>query len=90
MLNILTKKLYGFSDGMSYSASQKTMLSKYRLLHSSRSLTCSCFRDRGMLPIITEGEARGDCRYILKVHILKVLKCNNRLRLWVISSSFSV
>jgi len=43
-----------------------------------------------MLPTITEGEARGDCRYILKVHTLKVLKCNNRLRLWVISSSFSV
>jgi len=24
---------------------KETMLSKYRLLHSSRSLTCSCFRD---------------------------------------------
>ena len=44
-----------------------------------------------MLPIMTEGEARGDYRCIPKVskQLRDLLECNNRLRLWIISFSFS-
>ena len=43
-----------------------------------------------MLPIITEGEARGDYRCIPKVskQLRDLLDCNNQLR--VVSFSFSV
>ena len=45
-----------------------------------------------MLLIITESEAQGDYRCIPKVskQLRDLLERNNRLRLWVISFSFSV
>ena len=41
------------------------------------------------VPIITEGEGRGDYRCIPKVSkwLRDLLECNNQLRLWVISFS---
>jgi len=50
------------------------------------------FRDLMMLPMITEGEAQDNYQCIPKVskQPRDLLECNNWLRLWVISFSFSV
>ena len=46
----------------------------------------------GMPSIITEGEARGDYRRILKIstQLRDLLECNNWLRLWGRAFSFAV